>query len=193
MADVRSGFVVFFTGLPASGKSTLARALYERLSSVDPAEAGRHDSRPPGRPVTLLDGDVVRQQFSADLGFTKADRDTQIRRVSAAAADVAKSGGIALCSVIAPYDAARREARALIRRAGDFVLVFLSAPLEACEARDPKGLYRKARAGEISHFTGVSDPYEPPTDAEIAIDTTMATPEQAADRVMAYLRSAGLV
>ena len=148
---------IWLTGLPASGKSTIARHLVARLM-----EQG-------GRAVTLLDGDHLRRTISAGLGFSRADREEHIRRVARLAAKIVKEGGVAVCPVIAPYEAARREARALIELEGRFVLVYVATPLAVCEERDPKGLYAKARAGVVKEFTGISDPYEPPLDAEVMI------------------------
>jgi sulfate adenylyltransferase len=173
--------VVFFTGLPGAGKSTLAgavRALLERETSAR---------------VTALDGDVLRREMSADLGFSRADREEHIRRVGHRAAATARAGGIVLCALIAPYDAARKSARALVEPASAFVLVHVATPLAACEARDPKGLYARARAGALPFFTGVSDPYEPPTDADLTIDTSGATAAEAARPVLDYLRLRGLI
>jgi sulfate adenylyltransferase len=174
------GFTIWVTGLPASGKSTLASALRDRLERLIE------------RPVTILDGDIVRQSLSVALGYSRADRDTLVRKVAERAAEVTKAGGIALCAVIAPYDITRREARAVVEAEGPFVLVYVSTPLEACEARDPKGLYAKARAGIIGQFTGVSDPYEPPLDAALEIDTTRTAPHEAVDLVLVHLRAMGL-
>ena len=155
------GLVVFFTGLSGSGKSTLARALQDLL-----IEDGR-------RTVTSLDGDVVRRHLSAGLGFSRADRETNILRIGWVAAEIARHRGIAICSPIAPFDATRREVRAMVEDAGGiFVLVHVATPLEECERRDRKGLYAKARAGEIPDFTGISSPYEEPEDASVRIDTT---------------------
>jgi sulfate adenylyltransferase len=177
----RQGLTIFFTGLSGAGKSTIANVLLTRL-----LERG-------GRTVTLLDGDIVRRLLSSELGYSKAHRDLNIRRIGFVASEVARSGGIAICAPIAPYDATRREVRGMATGAGGFVLVHVSTPLEVCEARDRKGLYAKARAGLIEHFTGISDPYEPPTDAEIVIDTTDTTPEAAADRILYYLEGQGYV
>jgi sulfate adenylyltransferase len=133
------------------------------------------------RPVTLLDGDAVRKHISSDLGFSKEDRDLNIRRIATIAAEITKHGGIAICSSIAPYDAARREARRLIEEAGaSFLLVHVATPLAVCEQRDGKGLYAKARAGILHQFTGISDPYEIPSDAELVIATTHISAEDAA-------------
>ncbi|MDK3257471.1 adenylyl-sulfate kinase [Blastococcus capsensis] len=152
------GVTVFLTGLSGAGKSTITDALVAQLEAE-------------GRPVTVLDGDVVRTHLSSELSFSKADRDLNIRRIGWVAGEVVKHGGIAVVAAIAPYEAAREEARKLVEEHGRFVLVHLSTPLEVCEGRDVKGLYAKARAGEIPVFTGVSDPYEPPARAELVIDT----------------------
>jgi sulfate adenylyltransferase len=156
----RQGLVVFFTGLSGSGKSTLARALVDRI-----LERG-------DRTVTSLDGDVVRHLLSKGLGFGRADRETNIVRIGFVAAEISRHGGVAVCSPIAPYEATRAEVRRMVEQAGGgFVLVHVATPLEECERRDRKGLYAKARAGLIADFTGISAPYEEPTDA-IRIDTT---------------------
>jgi len=177
----RRGFTVFFTGLPSAGKSTIASILRARL-----LERG-------GRGVTLLDGDVVRRHLSSELGFSREHRDLNIRRIAFVAAEVTRHGGIAICAPIAPYDRTRKEARAMVELHGGFVLVLVSAPLEVCERRDRKGLYAKARAGLIKDFTGVSDPYEPPEDADLVLDTSRESPEQAARRVLEHLERRGYV
>jgi sulfate adenylyltransferase len=162
---------VFFTGLSGSGKSTVAALLAVRL-----AEAGRA--------VTLLDGDVVRTHLSAGLGFSKADRETNIRRIGFVAAEVTKHGGVAICAPIAPYAATRAAARQLVERYGRFVLIHVATPLEVCEARDRKGLYAKARAGLLTEFTGISDPYEIPLDADLSLDTSELDVETAVRLVL---------
>ena len=169
------GFTVFFTGLSGSGKSTLAKVLLAKL-----LEAG-------GRPVTLLDGDIVRKNLSSELGFSKEHRDLNIRRIGFVANEITKNGGIAICAPIAPYAGIRQEVRALIELHGGFALVHVNTPLEVCEQRDRKGLYAKARAGIIKEFTGISDPYEVPEDADVAVDTTDLTPEEACQQVLLYL------
>jgi sulfate adenylyltransferase len=166
-----AGVTIFFTGLSGSGKSTVAALLAVRL-----AEAGRT--------VTLLDGDVVRTHLSAGLGFSKADRETNIRRIGFVAAEVTKHGGVAICAPIAPYAATRAAARAMVERYGRFMLVHVSTPLEVCEARDRKGLYAKARAGLLTEFTGISDPYEMPLDADVTVDTTETSVDEAVRLVM---------
>jgi sulfate adenylyltransferase len=171
------GLTIFFTGLSGSGKSTIANALLVKLLEIG------------GRSVTLLDGDIVRKHLSSELGFSKAHRDINIRRIGFVASEITKAGGIALCAPIAPYDAIRKEARAMVEPFGGFVLVYVSTPIEICEQRDRKGLYAKARAGVVQHFTGVSDPYEPPTDADVVIDTVQTTPEEEANRILEYVRA----
>jgi sulfate adenylyltransferase len=175
----RRGVVVFFTGLSGSGKSTIARALRDAL-----AERG-------DRTVSLLDGDLVRQLLSAGLTFSRADRDLNIARIGYVAAEVARHGGIAICAPIAPYASARAAVRRMVSQAGDFLLVHVATPVEVCEARDRKGLYAKARAGLIDHFTGISDPYEEPTDADLTIDTSVMSRQQAVDAVLGLLTAGG--
>jgi sulfate adenylyltransferase len=173
------GFVVFLTGLSGSGKSTIARSLADVL-----AERG-------DRKVSLLDGDLIRQLLSAGLTFSRADRDLNIARIGFVAAEVARHGGIAICAPIAPYAAARARVREMVSEVGDFLLIHVATPLEVCEARDRKGLYAKARAGLIGQFTGISDPYEEPQDADLVIDTSVMTREQATEAVLGLLTSGG--
>jgi len=173
------GVVIFFTGLSGSGKSTIARALRDAL-----AERG-------DRTVSLLDGDLVRQLLSAGLTFSRADRDLNIARIGFVATEVARHGGIAICAPIAPYEAARARVRRMVSEVGDFLLIHVATPVEVCEARDRKGLYAKARAGLIDHFTGVSDPYEEPRNADLTIDTSVMTRQQAVDAVLALLTTGG--
>jgi len=146
-----------------------------------------------GRSVTLLDGDLVRKHLSSELGFSKEHRDLNIRRIGFVASEIAKHGGIAVCAPIAPYDATRREVRKMVEAAGGFVLVHIATPLDVCEQRDRKGLYAKARAGVLKEFTGISDPYEAPTDAEIVIDTTDVTAAEAAQQVLLHLEGEGYI
>jgi len=173
------GLTVFFTGLSGSGKSTVARGLAEALTE-------RGD-----RTVSLLDGDQVRHLLSAGLTFSRADRDLNIARIGYVAAEVARHGGIAICAPIAPYAQARAAARELVSRTGDFLLVWVSTPVDVCAARDRKGLYAKARAGLIQGFTGVSDPYEEPRDADLVLDTSAMTRAQAVDAVLELLVQGG--
>ncbi|MCW2933057.1 MAG: adenylylsulfate kinase [Actinomycetia bacterium] len=173
------GLVVFFTGLSGSGKSTLARDLRDVL-----LERG-------DRNVSLLDGDLVRRLLSAGLAFSREDRDLNIARIGYVAAEVARHGGIAICAPIAPYAAAREAVRAMVSEVGDFVLVHVATPLDVCEARDRKGLYAKARAGVIQGFTGISDPYEEPSNADLAIDTSAVTRRKAVDAMLELLTRGG--
>lgn len=173
------GLTVFFTGLSGSGKSTVARGLYDAL-----LERG-------DRSVTLLDGDVVRRMLSAGLTFSKADRDLNIRRIGYVAAEVSRHGGLAICAPIAPYAATRAEVRRMVEEVADFALIHVATPLEECERRDRKGLYAKARAGEIKEFTGISDPYEEPDDAELVLDTTGISHDEAVRRVLTTLTDHG--
>ena len=175
----RQGFAVLFTGLSGAGKSTLANALAAMLRARG------------GRRVTLLDGDVVRRRLSGDLGFSREHRQIHLRRIGVAAAGIVRDGGIAICAQIAPHADARRELRETVEAAGGFVEVYVSTPLETCEARDPKGLYAKARAGLVEGFTGIDDPYEAPANPDIAIDTAGIRPELAAERIFARLQCLG--
>ncbi|MFL6197030.1 MAG: bifunctional sulfate adenylyltransferase/adenylylsulfate kinase, partial [Thermoanaerobaculia bacterium] len=177
----QQGFTVFFTGLSGSGKSTIASALLVKLMEMG------------GRPVTLLDGDIVRKNLSSELNFSKEHRDINIRRIGFVAAEITKNGGIALCAPIAPYDSVRKEVRAAVEPGGGFMLVHIATPIDVCEERDRKGLYAKARAGILKEFTGISDPYEEPADAELVIDTTRLSPEEAAQEILLYLEKEGFV
>jgi sulfate adenylyltransferase len=177
----KKGFTVFFTGLSGSGKSTIANVLRTKL-----LEAG-------GRSVTLLDGDIVRRNLSSELGFSKEHRDLNILRIGFVASEITKGGGIALCAPIAPYAKVRKQNRELVTRYGGYVLVHVSTPLEVCESRDRKGLYAKAKAGIIKDFTGVSDPYEVPDDADVVIDTSDISPEEAAQQVYLFLEKEGYI
>jgi sulfate adenylyltransferase len=176
------GLVVFFTGLSGSGKSTIARGVADVLK-----ETGE-------RTVTLLDGDIVRRHLSKGLSFSAADRDTNVRRIGWLAGEVGRHGGLALCCPIAPYAAARATARRYAVEAGaDFILVHVSTPLAECERRDRKGLYAKARAGEITGMTGIDDPYEPPDDADLVIDTSGMKTGEAVTIVLRYLGTHGWI
>jgi sulfate adenylyltransferase len=178
----QQGLVLFFTGLSGSGKSTVAQAVIDSL-----LERG-------GRTVTSLDGDVVRRNLSAGLTFSREDRETNIRRIGWVAAEISRHGGLAVCSPIAPFDATRQDVRAMTAAAGGaFFLVHVATPLEECERRDRKGLYAKARRGEIPDFTGISSPYEVPDDADLRIDTTGRSIEGCRDEVLAALAEAGYV
>lgn len=173
------GLVVLFTGLSGSGKSTLARGLVTYLE-----ETGE-------RTVSLLDGDVVRSLLSQGLGYSREDRDLNVRRIGFVAAEVARHGGVAVCAPIAPYESSRAAVRSMAEEVGDFVLVHVSTPLEECERRDLKGLYSRARAGEITSFTGISDPYEEPADADLTLDTSVRPIQEGVDEVVALLRAGG--
>jgi sulfate adenylyltransferase len=175
------GFTVFFTGLSGSGKSTIANALLVKLLEMG------------GRPITLLDGDIVRKNLSSELGFSREHRDLNILRIGFVASEISKNGGIAICAPIAPYDATRKKVRKTIEEDGGFVLIHVATPLEVCEARDRKGLYAKARAGLIEEFTGISDPYEEPTDAELVIDTAELTADESANQIVVYLQRIGFL
>ena len=164
------GIVVFMTGLSGAGKSTIAAALAERL-------------RANGRRVSILDGDELRRHLSADLGFDRASRDRQVRRAAELATAGAADGAVVIAALMAPFDAARRDARAVVEPVAPFLLVHVAAPLELAEARDPKGLYRRARAGELRDFIGLDVPFEPPMDADLVIDTSTATVEDAVARL----------
>jgi sulfate adenylyltransferase len=175
------GLTLFFTGLSGSGKSSVANAVLVKMMELG------------GRAVTLLDGDIVRQNLSAELGFSKQDRDTNIRRIGYVASEITKHGGMAICAPIAPYAATRRFVRNMISNVGGFVEVYLSTGLEECERRDRKGLYAKARAGIIKEFTGISDPYEVPENPELTLDTTGVTVDQAAQKVILTLEKLGYI
>ncbi len=175
------GFTVFFTGLSGSGKSTAANALMVKLMEMG------------GRQVSLLDGDVVRKHLSSELGFSKEHRDLNIQRIGYVASEITKSGGIALCAPIAPYAETRRRVREMIEPHGGFIEVHVATPIEVCEQRDRKGLYAKARAGLIKGFTGISDPYEVPENAEMSVDTSDLTPDLVAHRIIIKLESLGFV
>ncbi len=177
----RQGFTLFFTGLSGSGKSTLAKIVYGKL-----VEGGR-------RPATLLDGDIVRQNLSSELGFSKKHRDLNIRRIGYVASEITKNGGIAICAPIAPYTETRRAVRALIEERGAFIEIHVATPLAVCEARDRKGLYAKARQGLIPEFTGISDPYEVPERPELSIDTADVSPMEAAQEIYLYLLKEGYI
>jgi sulfate adenylyltransferase len=177
----RQGFTVFFTGLSGAGKSTIAKALLARFLGEG------------GRPVTLLDGDIVRKNLSSELGFSKEHRDLNIKRIGFVASEITKNGGIAICAPIAPYDSVRKEVRSMISPLGGFILVHISTPLEVCEERDRKGLYAKARAGIIKEFTGISDPYEAPDDAELNIDTIDMTPGESVQQIVLHLEREGYI
>ena len=178
----QQGFTVFFTGLSGSGKSTIANALMVKLM-----EQG-------GRTVSMLDGDVVRKHLSSELGFSKEHRNLNVTRIGYVASEIAKHGGIAICAPIAPYDDVRKKVRQMVSgNGGVFVLVHVATPLDVCEDRDRKGLYAAARAGKIKEFTGVSDPYEEPNDADVTLHTTEHSPEELANQILLHLEREGLL
>jgi sulfate adenylyltransferase len=169
------GPVVYLTGLSGSGKSTIAEALAT-------------DLRAAGRAVEIIDGDVLRARDAAPLGFDRASREAQVRRAAELSAEAAASGAVVISALISPFEAARRAARDVIAASGaSFHLVYVSTPLEVAEARDPKGHYRRARAGEIRDFTGIDSPYEAPLDADLVIDTTTTSVDEAVAAVRALI------
>ena len=175
------GLTVFFTGLSGAGKSTLANALMYKLMEME------------DRPITLLDGDIVRQHLSSELGFSKEDRDIHVKRIGYVASEITKHGGVAICAPIAPYSNTRKTVRNMIDEVGSFVEIHVSTPLSVCEERDVKGLYKRARAGKILDFTGVSDPYEEPQNPEITIDTSDISVEESSAIIIDKLRSMKLL
>jgi len=177
----QQGVTIFFTGLSGSGKSTIANVLLTKFLEVG------------GRPVTLLDGDLVRKHLSSELGFSKEHRDINIRRIGYVASEITKNGGVAICAPIAPYDATRKAVRQMIEPNGGFILVHVATSVEVCEQRDRKGLYAKARAGILKEFTGISDPYEVPKDADLVIDTAELTAEEAAQEIILHLEQQGFI
>ncbi|MGB9640351.1 MAG: bifunctional sulfate adenylyltransferase/adenylylsulfate kinase [Anaerolineales bacterium] len=175
----RQGVCIWFTGLSGSGKSTTAEVLTSLLLER-------------GRQVTLLDGDVVRTHLSKGLGFSREDRDTNILRIGFVAGEIARHGGTVICAAISPYRATRNEVRKMVGE-DRFVEVFVDTPIEVCESRDVKGLYARARRGQITGFTGVDDPYEPPINPEITIDTVTYSAEENARRIVAFLEERGFI
>lgn len=171
----KQGITLFFTGLSGSGKSTLAKIIYAKMIELG------------DRPVTLLDGDIVRHNLSSELGFSRNDRNINVRRISFVANEITKNGGIAICAPIAPYTTMRDDARALIEQHGAYIEIHVATSLEVCESRDRKGLYAKARKGIIPEFTGISDPYEIPESPELSIDTHNVSPMEAAQEIYLYL------
>jgi len=177
----QQGFTIFLTGLSGAGKSTVAKVLYSRFLEIGE------------RPVTLLDGDIVRQNLSSQLTFSKEHRDINVRRIGFVASEITKNRGIAICAPIAPYNATRAEIRSAIEGYGGFIEVHVSTPIEVCERRDRKGMYAKARAGLVKGFTGVDDPYEIPESPEVRIDTTNFTPDEAAQEILLLLGEKGYI
>ncbi|HEY4905587.1 MAG TPA: bifunctional sulfate adenylyltransferase/adenylylsulfate kinase [Candidatus Sulfotelmatobacter sp.] len=177
----KQGVTIFFTGLSGSGKSTIANVLLTKFLEVG------------GRPVTILDGDLVRKHLSSELGFSKEHRDINIRRIGYVASEITKNGGIAICAPIAPYEATRNHVRQMIEPYGGFILVHIATSVEVCEQRDRKGLYAKARAGILKEFTGISDPYEVPAKAEVTINTGELSPEEAAQEIILHLEREGFI
>jgi sulfate adenylyltransferase len=175
----RQGVCIWFTGLSGAGKSTTADILTLLLL--------QH-----GRQLTVLDGDVVRTHLSKGLGFSREDRDTNVRRIGYVAGEIARHGGIAICAAISPYRATRNDVRNMVG-SDRFIEVFVDTPLAVCEARDTKGMYAKARRGEIREFTGIDDPYEPPLNPEITLNTVACTPAENARQIMDYLIAQGFV
>jgi sulfate adenylyltransferase len=177
----RQGFTVFFTGLSGAGKSTIANALRAKLMEIG------------GRAVSLLDGDAVRKHLSSELGFSKDHRNLNVLRIGYVASEITRNGGIAIAAPIAPYAAARRQVRDLIEPGGGFIEVHVATPLDECERRDRKGLYKLAREGKLKQFTGIDDPYETPENPELRIDTVALSPDEAADVIIAKLTEMGLL
>jgi sulfate adenylyltransferase len=175
------GFTVFFTGFSGSGKSTIANALMVKLMEMG------------GRPVTLLDGDVVRKHLSSELGFSKEHRDINIRRIGYVASEITKNGGIAICAPIAPYATTRATVREMIEAYGAFVETHVATSIEECEKRDRKGLYKLAREGKIKEFTGISDPYDVPENPEVRLETEGSEVDYCAQQVLLKLESMGLI
>ncbi|HEX9076655.1 MAG TPA: adenylyl-sulfate kinase [Anaerolineae bacterium] len=173
-----TGFTIWFTGLSGAGKTTISRLVEKELRSRD-------------CPVEVLDGDVVRENLSKGLGFSKEDRDTNIRRIGFVCELLSRNGVVAIAAAISPYRAIRDENRARVR--GRFVEVYCACPIDVLAERDVKGLYKKALAGEIKNFTGIDDPYEPPLHPEVVIQSDQESPEQSAAKVIATLQSLGYI
>ena len=175
------GFTIFFTGLSGSGKSTIAKSLYSKLMEIG------------SRPVTLLDGDIVRTHLSSELGFSKDHRNLNIKRIGYVASEITKNRGAAICAPIAPYEESRNYVKDIISQYGEYILVHVSTSLEVCEKRDTKGLYKKAKEGLIKGLTGVDDPYEAPKDADLVIDTDGISVADAVTDIILYLKNANLI
>jgi sulfate adenylyltransferase len=177
----KQGLTLFLTGLSGAGKSTIANVLYARFLELG------------DRPVTLLDGDIVRHNLSSELSFSKEHRDVNVRRIGFVASEITKNRGVAICAPIAPYENTRAEIRKTIEAYGGFFEVHVSTPIEVCEKRDRKGMYAKARAGLIKGYTGVDDPYEAPQSPELRIDTSAITPDEATQQIMLLLQQKGFI
>ncbi len=180
-SPIKQGFTIFLTGLSGAGKSTIAKIIYSRFLEIGE------------RPVTLLDGDIVRRNLSSELSFSKEHRDINVRRIGFVASEITKNRGIAICAPIAPYNSTRSEIRSTIEAYGGFVEVHVSTPIEVCEKRDRKGMYAKARAGLIKGFTGIDDPYEIPKSPEVKINTTAISPDEAVQEILLYLGEKGFI
>ncbi|HWY25954.1 MAG TPA: adenylyl-sulfate kinase [Nevskia sp.] len=180
-ASPRRGFTLFMTGLSGAGKSTLS----EQVARVIQTQYQR--------PATILDGDIVREMLSSGLTFSRADRELNLRRIGYVAGEVTRHGGICICAAIAPFRSARAEVRARISQLGGFYEIYIATPLAVCESRDPKGLYKKARRGEIKGFTGVDDPFEIPEDPELSIDTSKLALEDSVKKILALPLRDGLL
>jgi sulfate adenylyltransferase len=177
----KQGFTIFLTGLSGAGKSTIAKVLYSRFLEIGT------------RPVSLLDGDIVRRNLSSELNFSKEHRDINVKRIGFVAAEITKNRGIAICAPIAPYERTRAEIRSSIENHGGFFEIHISTPITQCEKRDRKGMYAKARAGLLKGFTGVDDPYETPKNPELRIDTTDLSPDEAAQEVLICISEKGFI
>ncbi len=177
----KQGFTIFLTGLSGSGKSTIAKVLLVKFMEMR------------DRPVTLLDGDIVRKNLSSELTFSREHRDLNVTRIGFVASEITKNGGIALCAPIAPYDEPRHANRTLISRYGGYIEVYVSTPLEICEQRDRKGLYAKARSGKIKGVTGITDPFIPPSNPDLVINTAGITPLEAVQEIMLLLQAQGYI
>jgi sulfate adenylyltransferase len=175
----RQGFTVFMTGLSGSGKSTIAKVLLVKFMEMR------------DRPVTLLDGDIVRKNLSSELSYSREHRDLNVTRIGFVASEITKNGGIAICAPIAPYEESRQANRALISRYGGYIEVYVATPLEVCEQRDRKGLYARARSGKIQGVTGITDPYIPPVNPDITLDTSTMTPLEAVQEILLHLQNQG--
>ena len=179
--DGRRRTFITFEGGEGSGKSTVANVLVSKLMELS------------SRPVTLLDGDIVRKNLSSELGFSKEHRDLNIKRIGFVAGEITKHRGIAVCAPIAPYAATRREVREMVGVYGGFIEVYVSTPVEVCEQRDPKGLYKKARAGEIKNFTGIDSAYERPERADIRLESSKRSADELVTALISDLEEKGFI